>query len=91
MKSSYVLLSLIASAAVPAFAELVPASLFNHNMVLQLDKKIAVWGRADAGASVTVSFANASATATAARDGAWRVDLPAQKASATPREMTILA
>ena len=91
MKSSYVLLSLIASAAVPAFAELVPASLFNHNMVLQRDKKIAVWGRADAGASVTVSFANASATATAARDGAWRVDLPAQKASATPREMTISA
>ena len=89
MKNHSLILGFAALAAAPLFAELVPAPLFNHNMVLQRDKKVAVWGKADAGAGVTVAFAGATVQATADANGAWRVNLPAMKADATPREMTI--
>ena len=83
-------LSLIAAlAAVPAFAQLVPAALFNDNMVLQRDKRIAVWGQADAQQEVTVSFAGTKSSVKANAEGKWRVDLPAMPADRTPREMTI--
>ncbi len=91
MKNHSLILGFAALAAAPLFAELVPAPLFNHNMVLQRDKKVAVWGKADAGADVTVAFAGATVQATADANGAWRVDLPAMKADATPREMTIFS
>lgn len=82
-------LALAAFAAAPLAAALVPAALFNHNMVLQRDKAVAVWGTADAGADVTVAFAGATAKGRAGADGRWRVDLPPMKADATPRTMTI--
>jgi len=88
MKNSIIFL-VAAMAVVPVFAELVPAPLFNDNMVLQRDKKIAVWGKADAQADVTVAFAGAKATAKAGADGKWRVDLPAMAANCNPQEMTI--
>ena len=89
MKKHTLICSLAAAAAAPLFAELVPAALFNHNMVLQRDKNVAVWGTADAGADVTVAFAGASSTAKVGANGTWRVDLPAMKANATPQDMTI--
>ena len=89
MKKQRIIMGLMGMAVAPLFAELVPATLFNHNMVLQRDKKVAVWGQADAGADVTVSFAGACVTGKVDAKGAWRVDLPAMKADATPREMTI--
>ncbi|MGN0852137.1 MAG: sialate O-acetylesterase [Kiritimatiellia bacterium] len=89
MKNQNLFLGLAALAAAPLVAELVPAPLFNHNMVLQRDRKVAVWGKADAGAEVTVAFAGATVKATAGANGAWRVDLPAMPADATPRAMAI--
>jgi len=89
MKTNSFILSLAALSACPLFAGLVPAPLFNHNLVLQRDRKVAVWGKADAGQEVTVSFAGAAVRAKAGSDGSWRVDLPAMKASAEPRELTI--
>lgn len=58
-------------------------------MVLQRDKPVAVWGWADAGERVTVSFGGAQATADADEDGCWRVDLPAMEASDEGRALTI--
>ncbi len=89
MNTQNLVLGLVVLATAPVLAELVPAALFNHNMVLQRDRKVAVWGRADAGAEVSVSFAGATLKAKADDKGVWRVDLPAMKADATPREMTI--
>ena len=83
------ILGLAFAASASLFAELVPAPLFNHGMVLQRDRAVPVWGRADAGADVTVSFAGATVTGKADAKGAWRVDLPAMKADATGREMAI--
>ena len=58
-------------------------------MVLQREKPVAVWGWADAGESVTVSFAGQSRSATAGTDGKWSLKLDALKASAESRTFTV--
>ena len=58
------------------------ASVFGHDMVLQRDTALPVWGRAAPGTPVTVSFGGARATARADDTGAWRAVLPPQAANA---------
>jgi sialate O-acetylesterase len=69
--------------------ELCVHNLFQTNMVLQRDKSIPVWGWASAGEKVTVTFAGQKQTATAGKDRAWKVTLPAMKADATGRKLTV--
>jgi hypothetical protein len=69
-------------------AELKLASVLADHMVLQRDKPIAVWGWADPGESVAVSFAGQSKSAIAAADGKWSLKLDALTASAEPRTLT---
>jgi len=66
-----------------------PAPLFNHNLVLQRDRKVPVWGRADPGEEVSVSFGGQILNASADANGRWRVDLAPMQASAEPRDLTI--
>lgn len=70
-------------------AELVPAAPFSDNAVLQRDKPLPVWGLADAGEHVTVSFAGHTVSTTADPGGNWRVDLPPLPASGTPSDLVI--
>jgi sialate O-acetylesterase len=65
------------------------SNVFQTNMVLQRDKPIFIWGWAEPGETVTVTFAGKSAQATAGKDRAWKVELPALPANATPQAMTI--
>ena len=75
---------------VPAIGDgLSVSNVFQSNMVLQRDKPICIWGWADAGEQVTVSFAGEQASATAADDRSWKVDLPAASANAAPQSVTI--
>ena len=89
MKLHGIFLGLALGAVASLCAQLVPAPLFNHNLVLQRDRVNAVWGTADAGADVTVAFAGQTVRGKAAADGAWRVNLAPLKADATPRDLTI--
>ena len=57
--------------------------VFGDKMVLQCGQKVPVWGKADPGERVTVSFAGQTVSATADAKGAWRIDLKPLKASAT--------
>ncbi|MCP5520233.1 MAG: sialate O-acetylesterase [Verrucomicrobiales bacterium] len=68
----------IASLAARAEVRLHP--LFADNMVLQQGKPVPVWGWADAGEEVTVSFLKQSAATRAGADGKWRVHLKSLKA-----------
>ena len=68
-------------------AELKLASVFAEHMVLQRDKPVGVWGWADAGETVTVSFAGQSKSATADAGGKWSLKLYALAASAEPRTL----
>ena len=54
--------------------------LFQSGMVLQRGKAIPVWGKADAGESVTILFNKKQYTTTADTNGKWRIDLPKMKA-----------
>ncbi|HET9003872.1 MAG TPA: sialate O-acetylesterase [Gemmatimonadaceae bacterium] len=53
------------------------ARLFGDGMVMQRGARVPVWGWATPGSKVHVTFDARSDDATAGRDGAWRVTLPA--------------
>jgi sialate O-acetylesterase len=72
-----------------ARAAVVPAPLFTHNAVLQRGKPVPVWGTADAGEKVSVTFAGQSLATTADAAGRWRVDLAPLPASDNPAELVI--
>ncbi|MFA6288699.1 MAG: sialate O-acetylesterase [Opitutaceae bacterium] len=83
------LLALLASLcafALKASADVTPALPFQSHAVLQQGRALPVWGKADAGEKVTVTYAvgatTRTASATAGTDGRWRTELPALAASA---------
>jgi sialate O-acetylesterase len=56
------------------------ARIFGDHVVLQRDRNLSVYGRANPGDSVTVALAGVTQQATAGADGHWRVVLPALSA-----------
>lgn len=60
------------------------------SMVLQQKQAVPIWGTAEPGETVTVSFGKIKKTVIAGADGKWRVDLGKLEASSTPRTMTIV-
>jgi len=64
-------------------------NLFQPNMVLQRDKPIRVWGWAQPGEKITVSFASQQQAATTAADRAWSVTFAAMPANSDPAQMVI--
>jgi sialate O-acetylesterase len=81
-----ILLSLVAQFAQ---AELKLPAIFGSHMVLQQDGAIPVWGWADPGATVSVSFAGESAEATADDQGKWKLALPKMDMIRSGQSMTI--
>ena len=75
--------------ASPAVAEVKLPDVISSSMVLQQKQAIPIWGMADPGESVTVTFAGMKKTVVAGVDGKWRVDLGKFDASAEPRSITI--
>jgi sialate O-acetylesterase len=71
-----------------ARAEVKTHALCSEGMVLQQQTDAHVWGTADKGEAVTVTFRGKKATATADDAGRWLVILPAGEAGG-PFEMTI--
>jgi sialate O-acetylesterase len=72
-----------------AQAEPTPSPLFGDHAVLQRNKPVPVWGRAEPGETVTVSFAGVSHAVKADPQGCWRVTFEPLPASAVGREMTM--
>lgn len=71
-----------------AFALEMPR-VFSDHMVLQQGQPLPVWGKAEPGSNITVSFGKQSVKTTADAQGAFRAELAAVPASATPAEMTV--
>jgi len=65
------------------------APLFSDHAVLQRDKPIPVWGHADAGEAVTVTFHGHTISTTAGSDGRWIACLDALPASAEPADLVV--
>jgi len=90
MKKTVLLLTLTLCLLTPAAqAELRLAKIFTDNMVLQRELPAVIWGWADKGAKITLTFAGQSQTATAGDDGKWTVKLTPLKASAEGRALTV--
>lgn len=76
----------------PLAAALRLASPFTDHAVLQREQPVPVWGWAEPGANVTVTFGGQTKTAVAtAPDGLWRVTLDPLAASAEPSLLEIVA
>ncbi len=63
-----------------AFGEITLPKIFSSNMVLQQGMEIPVWGWADAGERVTVSFNDVTVRTRTTKNGKWIAGLPVQKA-----------
>ena len=89
MKTPLLAASAFLLATQAASADVRPASVFTPHMVLQRELAAPVFGDADPGEKVTVSFGGDSVSATADAKGRWMVKLPARKANTTPQALTI--
>ena len=72
-----------------AEAKVITGTPFADNMVLQRGRAVPVWGKADPGEVVTVSFAGQVKKATADASGKWKVMLDAMEASKENRTMKV--
>ena len=82
------LLLCLAFLSLEAVAKISLPQLFQSGMVLQRDKAIPVWGKADAGEMVTIRFNKKQYVTTAGLSGKWHIDLPKMKAGG-PYTMTV--
>ncbi|MGH7996494.1 MAG: sialate O-acetylesterase [Opitutaceae bacterium] len=78
--------ALVAS-AVAASATVSFGPLFSDHMVLQQGMAAPVWGRAEAGERITVSFRDLSVSTVTGADGRWSVLLPPLEASAAGADL----
>ncbi|OYP37258.1 sialate O-acetylesterase [Rhodopirellula sp. MGV] len=81
---------LLAAFASQCSAEIRTSAVFGDSMVLQRNKPIHVWGWADAGSSVEVKLADATANTKTDESGRFDVELPKLPAGG-PFELTINA
>lgn len=77
-------------AALPLLAALQLPPLIGDRMVLQRDCKAPIWGTAEAGSVVTVTFADQKHQVKVDANGRWQILLHPLKASTQGRELVIL-
>jgi sialate O-acetylesterase len=70
-------------------AEVKLPSILGNHMVLQQGEPVPIWGWAEEGEKVSVSFHGKTVSTQAGKAGNWRVDLPAMKANAKGGDLTV--
>ena len=79
------------AAAMGTEAKVTMGTPFADGMVLQRGRNVPVWGWADPGEEMTITFAGQKLKTKAGADGKWRVDLAPMEASKEGRTLTISA
>ena len=87
MKRKIFLLTLVLSSTLCADVKL--PKIFSDHAVLQNSKNTAVFGTADAGEPVTVSYGNVSASVTADKNGKWLVRLDLSADDGKSKKLTV--
>lgn len=87
MKWVFPLFSLLLLISLPMRAELRVAGVFSDNMVLQSGSNTPVWGWAEPGESVTVSYGAIEATTQTDASGRWEVVMPDLPVNAEGRHL----
>ncbi len=72
-----------------ATAEVSLPKVFSDHMVLQQDREVPVWGKAEKGEKVTVTLGEAKAETTAGDDGRWSVKIQTPKGSDQPLKLVV--
>lgn len=85
----FLIVLICAVAASSAVGEVKLPDVISSSMVLQQKQAVPIWGMADPGEAVTVTFGGKWKTVVAGADGRWKVELGKYAASAEPRSMTI--
>ena len=83
------MVGLLLLSSLPTRADVKLPALFGDHMVLQQEATVPVWGRAEPGEKVTVSFGGLKTETTATAEGKWRADLPALPANTPPGTLVI--
>jgi sialate O-acetylesterase len=89
MNASFATGAAVLALSSAAMAAVQLPAIISDNMVLQRSAKTPVWGQAEAGERVTVTFANVTADAVADPQGKWRVDLNLENAPKEPGDLVI--
>jgi sialate O-acetylesterase len=76
-------------AAADARANVTLPDILGDSMVLQRERPTLIWGQAEPGENITVTFAGQKRTAVADQHGEWSVYLAVMKANATPATLVI--
>ncbi len=84
-------LACLAILAATAVAEVKLPAIFGSGMVLQQGKPLPVWGWADAGDKVAVTFADQEKSTTVGADGKWTVTLDPLAVNTKAATMTVTA
>jgi sialate O-acetylesterase len=80
---------LLLAASVPARADVKLPSVLGSHMVLQRGKPLPVWGKADPGEEVAVTFAGQKKSTKADTKGNWKVTLDAVQADGKAHTLTV--
>src|SRR5215204_5412756 len=70
-------------------AEVRLPDVIQGSMVLQQKQVVPIWGTAEAGEAVPVTFGKLKKTLVADATGKWRIDLGKMSANSSPQTMTI--
>ena len=89
MHAHYKTLASLLLTATAATAEVQLPKIFASHMVMQRDTAQRVWGTADPGEKVTVSFGNHQSKTTADDAGNWLAKLPPLKADGKQHKLTV--
>lgn len=81
------LLSLLACISLQAEVRL--PGIFTGNMVIQRDKPVQIWGWADPGEKIQVTFNGEKASTKASKEGSWVVRLKSMPANANPQNLMV--
>lgn len=73
----------------PLMAQVTLPKIIGHNMVLQRNKPVAIWGWASSGEHITVKFGNQLKETTTDTSKQWMIKLDPLQASDRPSEMVI--
>lgn len=89
MKKFLLILLLLVASAITAAANVTLPDVISEAMVLQRERAVPIWGKADPGESVTVKFDNQAKTAVAGADGKWVIRLSPMRVNPKPQTMVI--
>ncbi|MFA7420142.1 MAG: sialate O-acetylesterase [Melioribacteraceae bacterium] len=81
-------LLLVFSCTTDLFADAKLANVFTSNMVLQRDKTVYLWGKADAGEKIKINFNSHLVNVEADQSGKWKAELPPMNAGG-PFELVV--